>query len=197
MLLINYAIIPIRWLIAGSSSTFLLQISSFTTLAATGRVEISDSANSCMTLHGRFTTGNIVGHQQLAPPGITTSVVSSCGLTGKSGHWFPASYHHWTVTLVWISSRSHFSSATSVSTHDRGCRAKWSGEYEECKVWLCWSLECLIVRPASNPDGCLIRPEENSWNPKSDSEAWEQSRKWRPVSLIKTTMHFNSVVIKF
>lgn len=50
VLLINYAIIPIRWLIAGSSSTFLLQISSLTTPAARGRDKISDAACSCMTL---------------------------------------------------------------------------------------------------------------------------------------------------
>lgn len=70
-------------------------------------------------------------------------------------------------------------------------------EYEEWRVWVCWTLGCLTARPASHPDGCLIHPEEKSWNPESDSGAWEQSGKWRPVSLIKTTMHFHSVLIKF
>lgn len=86
VLLINYAIIPIRWLIAGSSSTFLPQISSFTTLATTG-VQISDSASSCMTLQ-LHSDADLRQAASLAtsdwPPGITTSVVSSCGLTGKS-----------------------------------------------------------------------------------------------------------------
>lgn len=148
-----------------------------------------------MTLHGRFTTGNIVGHQLLPP-------------------W----QHLWCRAVVWLENRD-----TGSLHHTITEQSLWFGSVQDLtsvqlrqcqhmiedvgqseaentknsKVWLCWSLECLIVGPASNPDGCLIRPEESSWNPKSDSEAWEQSRKWRPVSLIKTTMHFNSVVIKF
>lgn len=44
VLLINYAIIPIGWLIAASSSAFPLQINSLTTVAATGWANISDAA---------------------------------------------------------------------------------------------------------------------------------------------------------
>lgn len=126
VLLINYAIIPIRWLIAGSSATFLLHISSLPTLAATGRAETSDAACSCMTLQLHSDATDLRQAASLPacnwPPDTMTSAVSSYGFTRKSRHWFAVLYLHRTVTLVWISSRSHFSSAMSVSTHARGCR---------------------------------------------------------------------------
>lgn len=128
VLLINYAIIPIRWLIAGSSFTFLVQISSLTTLAATGQDKLSDAACSCMMLQLHVDTTDLWWAASLpasdGPPDTTTSVVSSYSFTGKSRHWFTVSYLHQTVTLVWISSKSDYSSAMLGSTRARGCRVK-------------------------------------------------------------------------
>lgn len=105
VLLINYAIIPIRWLIAGSSSTFLLQISSLTTLAATGQAEISDAACSCVMLQLQSDATDLRQAASLPtsdwPPGTTRSVVSSYGFIRKSRSRFAAPYLHRTVTLVW------------------------------------------------------------------------------------------------
>lgn len=121
VLLINYAIIPIGWLIGASSSRFPLQINSLTTVAATGlscdkwcRVKLGANGASVSTsfwqmkFQPRAVTLRIYDRQRHCP--ITTDLLTTPHLSlywnyhfiGKSTSCFTETYLHWRVILLWM-----------------------------------------------------------------------------------------------
>lgn len=205
VLLINYAIIPIGWLIAASSPAFPLQINSLTTVTATGWAKISDAAcatgasvssSFCqMKLQGRAAALRIYNRQHHCR--IATDQLTPQHLT------FSRKDHFIEKSRCWLAGRLNISlhfNCNNVSQCERGVghsvlnmqRKKNNEKFvPEFRVYK--SETCIKTKRMVDP----LQGNEMKSNPESDSGAWEQRVKGRPVFLIKITMHSNSMLIKF